>query len=123
MIPGVDCQSAFNLCVTAVRVQFELRRFADTHRLARIYMVLRGLYGLWPEIWVERLRCWVGRTSTGLICRPFQKASHTISTKYDLQHCQNEGRGGSSHPRLQKYFPSQPSYIGDFAKRRKIERL
>ena len=59
MIPGVDCQRTLNLRVTAVRVQFELRRFAGTHRLARIYMVLRGLYGLWPGIWVERLRCWV----------------------------------------------------------------
>ena len=41
MIPGIDCQSVFNLSFTAVRVQFELRRFADTHRLPRIYMVLR----------------------------------------------------------------------------------
>jgi hypothetical protein len=67
MIPGVKCQSAFNLRVTAVRVQFESRRFADTHRLTKIYMVLRGLYGLWPGIWLRRLRCWVGRTSIDLL--------------------------------------------------------
>ena len=63
-------------------------------------MVLRGLYGLRPEIWVERLRCCVGRTSTGLICWPLQNINHTISIKYDLQPYQNEGHRGSSHPRL-----------------------
>ncbi len=67
----------------------------DSNRLPQSYMVLRSLYGLRPEILV-----WVERTSTRLICRPFQNINLTISIYYNPQPTQNKGHRGSSHPRL-----------------------
>ena len=100
MIPRVDCQSAFNLRVTALRVQFVSRRFADIPRLARINMVLRSLYGLWPDSWLRWLRVWVGRTSMGLNFKVFQNTNLLKSKDYILQLAHSEVYRRSSHPRL-----------------------
>ena len=56
-------------------------------------MVLRNLYGLWPEVWV-------GRTSTELYFKVFQNINLSKKINYILQLAQNEVDGGLSHPRL-----------------------
>jgi hypothetical protein len=68
---------------------------AGLDRLSQIYMVLRSLYGLRPEILV-----WVGRTSMGLDFKAFQNTNLLKSINYILQLTHNEVNGGSSHPRL-----------------------
>ena len=59
-------------------------------------MVLRNLYGLWPEVWV-------GRTSTELNFKVFQNINLSKPINYILQLAQNEVNEGSSHPRLLAY--------------------
>ena len=59
-------------------------------------MVLRNLYGLWPEVWVAR-------TSTELNFKVFQNINLSKPINYILQLAQNEVNGGSSHPRLLAY--------------------
>ena len=66
--------------------------------LAKIYMVLRSLYGLWPEVWV-------GRTSTELNFKVFQNINLSKKINYILQLAQNEVDGGLSHPRLCPAWP------------------
>ena len=75
---------------------------AGTSRLAKIYMVLRSLYGLWPDIW---FRVWEGRTSTELNFKVFQNINLSKTINYILQLAQNEVDGGLSHPRLCPAWP------------------
>ena len=63
-------------------------------------MVLRSLYGLWPDSWLRWLRVWVGRTSMGLNFKVFQNTNLLKSKDYILQLAHSEVYRRSSHPRL-----------------------